>query len=260
MSFRQWPLRRDGEFYTCQLPRPLLNLDAEPTQELSMSPMSRQATLALVRCLLLLAMALVTTPVQAEEDELKLSIGMDNEFAELHRPDVIYGASRGAREYLPRFNVSLDLGLTDWLDVGTGFAMSLPRDSTAQGVTYKGLSDVDVSGSYWDIWLPARVAFCYTNGSDLAWRLVLEGGLAFIRWETSGAQPNGTYNAPVSLRIPTHPIWLTEGYYRIAVSLEWRPTTHFAAQFQPYFAQVLGTNDVHIGINLQTTFLTAVGF
>ena len=225
-----------------------------------MGPKSRQAIFTLVRCVPVLVVAVLSTPVRAEEAELKLSAGMDNEFVVLHRPDVTYGAIHGAREYLPRFELSLDFGLTDWLDVGTGFAMSLPHDSTAQGVTYKGVADVDVSGSYLDIWLPARVAFNYTSGSDLAWRFILEGGFAFIHWETSGAQPNATYNAPVSLRIPTHPIWSTEVYYRAALALDWRPTTRFSAQFEPYFAQVLGTNDVHIGLNLQATLLTAIGF
>jgi len=213
-----------------------------------------------IRCLIFtiaIGWALPATSY-AEEDELRFGVGMDNEFALLYRPDVSYATGRGAREYIPRFAATVDFGILDWLDLGLGFSMTLPQDSTAQGVTYRNTSDVDVSGSYLDILLPARVNTRYSQGGDFALVLTAEVGIAFVRWETVSAQPNDTYNTPPPLNIPRHPLWNTELLLRAFLGVDWRPATNFAIQVAPYVAHV-GAGDWHIGVNVSPAFLIAVG-
>lgn len=190
----------------------------------------------------------------AEGGELFLRLGITNEVAQLHHPAAAYPSGGGSWVYVPRFGATATYGITDWLSLGLGANVSLPRDVAASGVIIQGLPPGNLAARYLGLMVPVSVAVHLTHGGDWSADVVASGGPVFSQWQANDLRgPTGAH-----LPLEQSQDWYAEWFGRLSILGEWRPADWGAVSIGPY-AGMSTARDIYIGVLAEGALIWGAG-
>jgi hypothetical protein len=198
---------------------------------------------------------------RADAGEMSLELQVDNELAVLHQPKVDYGQKNGTKEYLSRVGARLNIGITNWLDLGLGALAAVPIRTVAHDVSYQTYLNGELYSSYWDLFFPVSASLRWSNSASFTYALQVQAGVVATRWSTTQmlSKPTVFDGAPELLPIETGVTWQVDGFWRAGGFFKWRPADSFAIGAGPYISRTLRAGDWHAGIDLTVSYIFGFG-